>query len=294
MSRIAVVGPGSVGVFFAAHLAANGHDVLSCARRPFAQYIIESDSHALQQKARVVTAVSDIPQTHLGDCEWVFFCVKAHQTESAGSWLEQLCSAQTKVVVVQNGIEHDRCQPWVNGAKVIPSAVYCGAQLVSPGFVRHTIGSHLEVADDEFGAALALLFDGSRAEIHRVESLALAQWRKLGLNVVANGLTALTNRSMSVIAHPSILPVAQHLLRECWQVAQADGVSIDPGAADETIDNLVSRNSDGVTSMLADARANRPTEHDAIYGAVIRRATELDVPIPTIRLIHALLDARAS
>jgi len=44
--------------------------------------------------------------------------------------------------------------------------------------------------------------------------------------------------------------------------------------------------------MLADVRAGRPTEHDAIYGAVIRLASKLDIPIPNIRLIHALLDAR--
>jgi len=247
MTQIAVVGPGSVGVFFAAHLAANGHDVLACARRPFSEYVIKSNTHELRHSARVITEVSAIPATHQGGCDWVFLCVKAQQTEAAAQWLEHLCTKRTKVVVVQNGIEHERCRPWVNGAQIIPSAVYCGAQLQAPGVVHHVTGSHLEVSHDPSGVALAALFEGSAAEIHLVDELAEAQWRKLGLNVVANGLTALTNRPISVIGDAAVLPIARQLLQECWQVGQAAGVPVDPTEAAAAIDKVVSRKIDGIT-----------------------------------------------
>jgi hypothetical protein len=42
-------------------------------------------------------------------------------------------------------------------------------------------------------------------------------------------------------------------------------------------------------SMLQDVRAGRPTETDAIYGHVIRRAAVHAVPVPMVRLLEALV-----
>ena len=55
MASVAIVGPGSVGAFFAAHLAAAGHGVLSCARRPFTDYIVESPDAPVRIAADVAT-----------------------------------------------------------------------------------------------------------------------------------------------------------------------------------------------------------------------------------------------
>ena len=288
MARVAVVGPGSVGLFFAGHLAAAGHDVVACARRPFDRYVIESAELPLDIEANVVTEPNEI-DTHV---EWVLLSVKAHQTPGAAGWLSALCGPNTKVLIVQNGIEQDRASEYTNGAVTIPTVVYCGAELIEPGRIAHFSSGHLIVPEEPFGDEMRALFADSQAEVRPSNNFTTHQWRKLSLNIMANGLTALTGRTMTVLAEPGIRPIAIELIRECWQLAVAEGADLDPSGADDLIDALIASGGDGGTSMLYDTRAGRPTEHDAIHGAALRRAEALGIETPTIRLVHALLDAR--
>lgn len=287
VARIAVVGPGSVGVFFAGHLAAAGHEVIACARRPFDRYVIESDEFPLDIEATVVTDPVDVSPV-----DWVLVCVKAHQTEGAAGWLAALCGQDTRVLVVQNGIEHDRVDPFINGAPSVPAVVYCGAELVEPGRIAHQASGRLIVPSEPFGSELAELFENSQAELAPSANFVTHQWRKLSMNVMANGLTALTRRRMSVIADPGIREIAVALVRECWQLAASEGADLDPDQAESIVETIATSGRDGGTSMLYDTLAGRPTEHDAIHGAALRRAEQLDMDTPTIRFVHSLLDAR--
>ena len=277
-------------MFFAGHLAGAGHDVVACARRPFDRYVIESEEFPLDIEASVLTD----PATLTGPAEWVLVSVKAHQTAGASAWLDALCDSSTRVVVVQNGIEHDRVEPFINGAAMIPSVVYCGAELLAPGHISHSTSGHLIVPDEPHGEDLLGLFSQSKAEVRPSENFSTHQWRKLSLNIMANGLTALTGRRLGVLGEPGIRPIAISLIRECWQLGSAEGADLDPDGADELIDWLIQSGRDGGTSMLYDTLAGRPTEHDAIHGAALRRAGALGIDTPTIAMVHALLDARSA
>ena len=287
--RAAVVGPGGVGAFFAGHLAAAGRDVVACARRPFDRYVIDSATHPLDHPATVVTD----PAAVAGPVDWVLLAVKGHQTEGAAGWLDALCDDHTRVLVVQNGIEHDRAAAFVHGADTIPSVVYCGAELLAPGHVRHESNGFLYVPTGDHEAELLALFAGSAAEVRPRDDFRMQQWRKLSINVVANGLTALTGRPMSVVGEPELAAVAYAMMRECWAVGAADGVDLDPDEPERLVDAMVAVSGDTATSMLQDTRAGRPTEHDAIHGALLRRAAEHGVEAPTVAVVHALLAARS-
>ena len=219
--------------------------------------------------------------------------MKAHQTEGAAGWLAALCDQNTRVLVVQNGIEHHRVDPFVNGAPSIPAVVYCGAELVAPGRIEHLTSGRLIVPAEPFGQELVELFAESQAELRPSGNFATHQWRKLSMNIMANGLTALTRRKMGVVTEPGVKPIAIALVRECWQLAQAEGADLDPGNAEEAVETLMASGGDGGTSMFYDTLAGRPTEHDAIHGAALRCADRLGIDTPTIRIIHGLLDARA-
>jgi len=288
MAHIAVVGPGSVGAFFAGHLAAAGHDVVACARRPFDRYVIESTEFPLDIEATVAVDPGQVEEP----AEWVLVAVKAHQTAGAAPWLDVLCNADTKVMVLQNGIEHDRVDPFTNGAATIPTVVYCGAELIEPGRVKHSTSGHLMVPADPYGDEMSGLFEDSAAEVRPTSNFTTHQWRKLSLNVMANGLTALTRRPLGVVGEPGIRPTAIALIQECWQVAATRGAELDPADAEALIDGLIASGRNGGTSMLYDTLAGRPTEHDAIHGAALRAARAEGIDTPTIALIHGLLDAR--
>ncbi|MEL6984196.1 MAG: 2-dehydropantoate 2-reductase N-terminal domain-containing protein, partial [Actinomycetota bacterium] len=58
--RIAVIGAGSVGGVFAAHLS-TVHDVLACVRRPFDRWRIESSEVPHEGPAQAVTDPAQLP-----------------------------------------------------------------------------------------------------------------------------------------------------------------------------------------------------------------------------------------
>jgi 2-dehydropantoate 2-reductase len=288
MAEVAVVGPGSVGAFFAAHLAASGRDVLACARRPFDEYVIESPSMPARAPARVVTDPAGVD----GAADWVLVAVKSHQTDAAAPWLDRLCGPTTTVVVLQNGIEgEERVTPHSGEAEVVASVVYCATELVAPGHVVHRQSQTLIVPDREASHRFAKLFGDTPVEIRVTDAYLTEAWRKLGINVMANGVTALTGRPLGVFLRPDIELLGRRLLLESWAVAAADGAALTPADVDTFFAGFDQVDPDGPTSMLQDRRAGRATEHDALYGAIVRAGARLGVPTPLAETFDALLAA---
>lgn len=289
MTRVAIVGPGAVGGFFAAQLTAAGRDVVSCARRSFDRYVVESELAPVAAPAHVVT---DPAALEGGPVDWVLVGVKAHQTPGAIPWLDRLCGPASTVVVMQNGVEgEERLGPLVHGAEVVPAVVYCGAELIAPGHIRHGASGTLIVPDRPAARRLAELFAGSAARVKVSESYVTDAWRKLGINVVANGITALTRRPMTVFQDPGIARLGIALLDECWTVARAEGAELGRQDAIAFVDGVRNQPVRSGTSMLYDRLAGRPTEHDAIYGAVIRAGARHGIATPYAETIDALVAA---
>ena len=287
MASLAVVGAGSVGVYFAAHLSAAGQDVVACVRRPFERYVVDSKDAPVEGPATVVTDPAELD----GPVPWVLLTVKAHQTAGAASWLERLCGPDTTVVVVQNGVEGvERTRPFAGPANVLPAVVYCGAELVEPGHIAHHQRGTIFTPDVPAAHDLAKLFLGSRAELRPTASFVEEAWRKLATNTIANGITALTLRDFGVMASPGMTELAYAIGAEAYAVARAEGAEL----SDEQLRTFVAAMATmrgGGTSMLYDRRAGRPLEHDALYGAVQRAAARHDIPVPLHQTLHTLLAA---
>ena len=291
MTAIALVGPGSVGTYMAAHLAAAGHDVIACARRPFSEYRVDSREAPVQAPARVATDPEAI------DPSWtprfVLVCVKAHQTSGAASWLARLAAPGTTLLAVQNGVEGvERLTAYAQGAEVVASVVYCGAELLAPGHVRHYTAGLLITPDVASMRELAAATETISGLTVRPSADYVDQaWRKLGANVVANGITALTRRRGVDLAEPGVADLVRGLLAETYAVARAEGATLGDGDVDKFVDALTTRPLTGGTSMLYDRLAGRPTEHDALHGAVVRLGAQHGIETPLVAALDTLIAA---
>jgi 2-dehydropantoate 2-reductase len=225
-----------------------------------------------------------------GPADWVLLAVKAHQTEGAGAWLTELCDTDTHVITVQNGVEgRTRAEPFVNGATVWPAVVYCGAELVAPGHSRHTSHGLLIVPDRPKMHELAELFDGTGARVKPDADYITELWRKLGVNTVVNGLSTLADKPISVVGEPTLRPIAEQLLSECWAVGAAEGAMLSDDDVAPALDAMVGVG--GTTSMRVDRQNGRPTEYDALYGAVVRIGRRHGIATPTQAIVGALIAA---
>jgi 2-dehydropantoate 2-reductase len=290
-ARIAVVGPGGVGTFFAAQLAAAGRSVVACARRPFDRYVVESSFAPVDVPAICVTDPADLPGAGLAvPADLVIVAVKGFQTAGAAPWLDALCGPDTIVAAAQNGVEEvERLTPFVNGAHVVPSVVYCGTELLEPGHIRHDQHGILIVPDDTTTSKVAPVFAETGARWRPDPGYLTESWRKLGINTMVNGVTALTRRTMNVVGTDPVGEISRDLYRECLRVGRAEGADVTEAEAD-AFDLTVFP--DYGTSMYYDAMADRPTEYDEIYGAVLRIGARHGVATPVTRVVHALLAGR--
>jgi 2-dehydropantoate 2-reductase len=275
MTRIAVVGPGAVGITFGAAAERAGHDVTLCGRRPAPAPVLElpdGDEHALATRVRADPAAgAPVP--------WVLLAVKAHQTAGAASWLGSLCDAQTVVVVLQNGVEHrELAGPLVGLATVLPAIVWCPSEAVAPGRVRQRGPARLSVPDEPAGVALAALLAGA-AQVDVVADFRTEAWRKLCMNAVAAPMV-LEGRRAEVYREPEQLELARRIAEECVAVARAEGAQLDSGTVDDVIEQFATFPPDLGTSMLFDRLGGRPLEWEARNGVISRLGAAHGIPTP--------------
>ena len=289
MARIVVIGPGSIGGYFAVEASRNGHELVLCSRSPFdALRVTQLDGSVRELAVSSRTDPAEAVEGH-----WVLLATKAHQTDAAGSWLRASCGPSTRaVVVMQNGVEHEsRVRPYVGGTPVVPAIVLCGAEAVAPGEIVHHGFSNLEGPAGPLVGELAEIFAGTDANVIVTDDFTTAKWRKLVSNVTASAMTSLTLQRLAVMHRPDIQRLSIELAAECLRVGAAAGAAVDPTEAEAMVLAMTATNPEMGSSMLYDRLAKRTMEHDSLTGAVVRVGAELGVPTPYNEAILALLSA---
>ena len=293
---IAVVGLGNIGAAIAGCLQAAGrHDVVACARRPIDRLVLDRDGGTEQVSLRTLTDPS-----RAEPAEWVLLCCKAQDTPSTAPWLARLCTPDTYIAVLQNGIDHvARVTPYAGGATVVPTIVYYNGERLAPNHVRlrKVARYDLMAPDASAGRRFVALLDGTILNVQLSGDFATYAWRKLLLNVVVNPITALTLQRQSVLRRPDVHALCLEVLAEAIAVGKADGARVKEEDAVRIMETLFSYSGELGTSMYFDRLAGRHLEVEALTGAVVAAGERHGVPTPLNRaflvLLRAVSDAAA-
>src|SRR5450631_4844196 len=137
--RIAVVGAGGVGGGFGVALANAGADVTFIARGTHLSAMkraglkvtgARGDSHL------VPTQATENP-SEIGPVDFVLFCVKLWDVESAGMRIKPLIGADTAVIPLQNGIDAaERLIPILGKKAVMGGVAQISASITAPGVIQ--------------------------------------------------------------------------------------------------------------------------------------------------------------
>jgi 2-dehydropantoate 2-reductase len=292
--NVAIVGLGSIGGVVAACLAATGrHNVVACMRKPIEKLTFDGPNGTADIALRVLTDPAKAKPVN-----WVLLCTKTHQTESAAPWLARLCGPDTRVAVLQNGIDHvARVAPFANGATVVPVIVYYNGERIADDHVRLRQGADpdLLVPDDDAGRRFAALFDGTPLRVRLSDDFTTAAWRKLLINAIASPITALTMQRQAVMRRPDVKALCVDIVTEAVAVARAEGAKLKPDEAEAAIAMLFTFPPDAGTSMYFDRLAGRPLEHEAKTGAIVAAGKRHGIPTPInsalLPLLRAISDA---
>src|SRR5690349_976256 len=105
--RIAVIGAGGVGGAFGAALAKAGADVTFVARGAHLRAMRENGLRVEGGRGETLikpAKATDDPST-IGPVDFVLFCVKLWDVESAGEAIKPLVNSGTAVIPFQNGVD---------------------------------------------------------------------------------------------------------------------------------------------------------------------------------------------
>ncbi|MDQ2857370.1 MAG: 2-dehydropantoate 2-reductase [Candidatus Eremiobacteraeota bacterium] len=296
---VGIVGAGGLGTLFGWSLAAE-HDVRIATRdEGAAGAILGSGGLALEgERARDVSAAHGI-RALLG-VEIVIVAVKTYDTVQALRAHRVALDASVPIVSLQNGAEAvaqiDAALGRGRAVALAPTTE--AATLLRPGKARRTARGATTLGwargrggDDRLAElARAMTNCGLRATV--AEPIEPHVWAKLIVNAAINPLSAIAGvRNGALLELPDVRRRAGNIARETAAVAAAAGIALpfdDPVAYVEDVMRATAANR---SSMLQDFERGRPTEIEAIDGAVVRYARRLGIAVP--ETTRALYEVRA-
>jgi 2-dehydropantoate 2-reductase len=288
--RVAVIGPGAVGGTLAAWLTQNpALTVEVCARTAFDRLEVETPGGPLVANPRVLTSPDQASQV-----DWALITTKTYDAAATGAWLAALVGPDTRVAVLQNGVEHvERFTPYVDAARITPAVVDIPAERTAPGRVRQRRDGTILVPEGAAGAAFVALFAHTPIAVSTTADFRTAAWKKLALNC-AGAVNALTLKPSGVARREPIADIMRALVGECVAVGRAQGAELPDDLPETVVAGYRAGPADGINSLHADRAAGRPMELDARNGVIARLGARHGIATPVNAMVVALLEAAAA
>jgi 2-dehydropantoate 2-reductase len=297
--RIAVVGAGGVGGGFGAALAKAGADVTFIAR----------GAHLTAMKSQGLRIVSPRGDTHLvptqatddpkavGPVDYVMFCVKLWDVESAGEHIKPMIGPNTAVIPLQNGIDApERLLPILGDKAVMGGVAQISASITAPGTITQ-VGTFMRLVFGELsgsrsarGEAFHDMCKKAGFDATHSDQIVTDLWMKFILLATNASMTALTRQPIGRLRDdPDIQPQFVAAYKEVIDVGRARGVKLPDNALDTMLAFNAGAPAGMKASMALDLERGNRIELPWLGGKVVEIGRQLGVPTPTHATMYAAL-----
>ena len=232
-----------------------------------------------------------------GGCgyDYILICTKSFGSAAAAADLSsrpEILAPAGKIVLFQNG--------WGNAEifnehfprdKIYSARVITGFKMTAKNAVEVTVHADPIHLGSLFGSDLAPMVPlagaicrgGIPAQV--VPDVGKDLWAKILYNCALNPLGAIFGVPYGVLGeNPSSREMMEAVIREIFSVMEAAGNETHWSAPEEYIavfyERLLPPTAGHESSTLQDIRAGKPTEIDALSGAVVRLGEEAGIPTP--------------
>ena len=300
MKRVCIIGCGSIGSLYAAHLARVAEVWAFVRRGEHAKALNEhgirvSGTHEFHVSLRASNDAGTLPQFDFG----IVSC-KARQTREAIAPVAHLFKGGA-VLSSQNGLGSEEVIAETARTYVMRGTTFMSGTRVDDTHVRYELDTATWMGPfepSETPVALvqeaAELINSSGLKAVALEDARPAQWSKLIFNSSVNAVAALTELPHSFhFAEEKEFGDLGHLLHalmdEGKRVAQGLGVKLyeDPWEM-----NKIGAQTDHPPSMLYDVHHRLETEVDFLGGAIAREAQRAGIPAPLHAALYRLIKAK--
>lgn len=300
MKKICIIGCGSIGSLYAAHLARVA-DVYAFVRREEHARALNKDglrvsgTHQFTAKVKAATKPQDLPAFDFG-----IVASKAIQTEEAFAPVSHLFN-KGAVLSAQNGLGSEEVIAAHTKGSVIRGTTFMSGTRHSDTHVQYELDTPtwmgpFEPTNTPFSLVqeLAELIKQGGLKAEALQDAKPAQWSKLIFNASVNSVSALTElphcpefayeRDFADLGH-----LLHALIEEGKTVAAGLGIKLheDPWEM-----NKIGAQTNHLPSMLYDVRHRLRTEVDFLGGAIAREAERAGLSAPLHTALYRLIKGK--
>ncbi len=292
--EVLIVGTGAMACLFGARLAAQARvTMLGTWREGLAA--LRSSGIRLEVDGVIQTApvrATDDPEDCRG-ARLALVLVKSWQTARAALQLSHCLSEEGVALTLQNGLgNRERLEEMLGAERVAQGVTTYGATLLGPARARLGGEGVIHLASHPRLGPWVDLFRQAGCVVDVVEDIVPLVWGKVVVNAGINPVTALLripNGALLDAGREGAWRVARQAAEEAAQVAGRSGIRLPFASAEAYMAEVARRTAANRSSMLQDVERGRPTEIEAINGAVDAAGQRLGVPTPVNRLLRDLV-----
>lgn len=285
--NIHIIGAGAIGLFFAAEWGSRHHVTIQ-TRTKVQQQQLDRDGICLIENSKALTLPIQTAKSAPPGTDLIVAAVKQYHLREV---LHDLPNAPS-LLFIQNGLSHLPLIQQLPFSTIYAASVMHGVAKTDERTVQVNGRDRTKIArvkggDQTIVQKLSMPFFPFQWEVDVYQMLV----DKMAANAVINPLTALLNVRNGELAKNSEYRAAVEAL--CAEIA-----SVFPFKAKEAVTQSVfgvcRKTAANESSMLRDIKAGRPTELDAIVGALLHEAEQKGIHTPAFSLLYHLVKGKTS
>ena len=298
--RVAVVGTGAIGGWYAALLSEAGHEVHCLARSDYATIRANGLTIRFQGKERRVLVSSAAPDAALiGPCDLVVVTLKSTSNHALAGLVAPLLGPSTLVVTLQNGMGNvEALSRLLPPERIVAGLCFVCINRLCPAVIETTMAGYVRMAAARGPVNPAVekcvqVFAAAGVDCQAEASLEAVLWKKLCWNIPFNGLSIAGGGITTdlILADPGMNERAYLLMKEVQAAAIARGHGFDDAHIKRQF-AVTAGMGPYRPSSLIDFLAGREVEVDGIWGEPLRRGLAAGVPMPVTQKLVAEIEAR--
>ena len=300
--KIAIVGPGALGLLIAANLRNKTKedvwliDKYKDRAKKIAESGIRLEGPAGASATVKVNITADPKEA--GVCDLVIICVKSYSTEEACKEIRDMVSDQTSVMTLQNGIGNVQIlNDYFGQERVIAGITNHGSTLIGVGHVKHA-GKGDTIIGKADGRLTLALKDVSRVltkagfETRISKDVDSVIWSKLIINAGINALTAITRLNNGMLVEfDGTRELMRSAVGEAVKIVKRKRIKLTYDDPIQKAESVCKSTANNVSSMLQDVLKKDRTEIDYINGAIVRHGKALGIATPANEVLTNLIKA---
>jgi len=299
--KICFFGVGGVGGYFGTIITdkfKNEHDIYFVAR---GEHKNEICTNGLTLKKSGGEQTINVAPTGCTDnvdelpiCDIIFLSVKGYDLENAAKSMRKISNEKTIILPLLNGVDiYERIRANLTTGIVLPSCVYIGTHIESPGVIYQKGGScNIFIGRDpkfpDFNLdSLSTLLNGSNLDFKLDDNIKVPIWSKYMFIAAFGMVTATYEKTIGEILDNSELSqLTKAIMYETEQIAVRLNISLDKDIVETSFLKGKQFPYETKTSFQRDVESKgRINEIDLFGGTLIRYGEQYNVSIPNIKLV---------